>query len=188
VREQPSGAAALWRAEARLRQDRRRALAELERCFASGSSPGWLDGPFHGRLVTTTIEHGLDVVVEAATRAWMPWEGKAFAPERAEGRNRFDGAARPFLRALWPGYRDLLPDGSGGFTAFRFDTGVGESATARGLEVLRLDYDHPDSPWPARLTLDELVEVGGGQYLGQALMRWGGGYRRIAWFALEPPG
>lgn len=183
--EQDAGAAALWRAEAGLRRDRRGALAELERCFSTGAPPEGLGGPMDGRLVTTTV--GFDVLWELASRAYLPWTGKLLGPEAGEGRNRFAGGARPWLRLLWPGYRDLVPDGSGGFTAFRFDTSVGPSATDPSTFVLRIDYAHPDSPWPIRLVLDELVHVGGGQHLGQALVRWRGRLRRAAWFALEAP-
>ena len=178
-------ASALWRAEAMLRHDRGWALRELERCFASGSAPGGLEGPLDGRVVTGTFGWGLDPVLEASTRLWLPWTGKAFDVSASEGRNRFVHASRPFFRVLWPGYRDLQDDGIGGdFTAFRFDTRAGDSVTVPGLPVLKIDYDHPDSPWPVRLILDELVHVGEGQHLGQALLRIRGGFRRVAWFAL----
>ena len=176
----------IWRAEAMLRHDRRRALAELERCFASGALPGRLEGPLAGRLVTGTFGYGLDAVLEGVTRLWMPWMGKAFAPASETGRNRFVGSSRPFVRLLWP-RADVRADAAGtGYTTFLFDTSVGESVTT-GLPVLKIDYDHPASPWPIRLILDELVYVGAGQHLGQALMRTNAGYRRVAWFALASP-
>jgi hypothetical protein len=180
-----SGAAALWRAEARLRYDRRRGIAELERCFAAGSAPVGLEGALDGRLVTATLGRGLDVVVEGATRLWLPWSGKTFAA--GSGRNRFPPSARPFLRLLWPGYRDHRPGDARGFTAFAFETSVGPSSLDPTTTVLRLDYSSTGSPWPVRLVLDELVAVGDGQHLGQALVRWGGRLRRAAWFALEAP-
>lgn len=181
-------AADLWRAEAMLRHDRRWALAELERGFGAGRAPVGLKGPLDGRLVTGTLGYGLDPLLEATTRVLMPWIGKSFDAEMKNGRNRFVGWARPFFRVLWPRYRDLRPDGLRDFTAFRFDTSVGESVTEPGMSVLRIDYDHPESPWPVRTILDELVEVGEGHHLGQALMRRsGGGFRRVAWFALVPP-
>lgn len=170
-----------------LHHDRRRALAELEACFRDGEAPVALDGPLDGRLITVTLGYGLDAILAGVTRLWMPWTGKAFDPSMKQGRNRFVGAARPFFRLLWPGHQDLTPDGSDAFTAFRFDTSVGQSVTAPGVSVLKIDYDHPECPWPIRLILDELVHVGDGQHLGQALMRRGGGFRRVAWFALETP-
>jgi hypothetical protein len=182
-----SSTADLWRAESRLRRERRAALDDLERSFAAGAAAEDLEGALDGRLVTTTLGYGLDLVVEVLARAYLPWKGKAFSPSDAQGRNRFAASSRPFFR-LWPGYRDLVPEGDGEFTAFRFATTVGPSVTDPSVSVLKIDYDHPDSPWPVRLILDELVHVGDGQHLGQALMRWGGRYRRVAWFALEPPG
>ena len=173
-----------WRAEAMLRHDRPWALAELERCFAAGAAPERLEGPLDGRLVTSTFGWGLDPLLEAVTRLWLPWIGKAFFPEQQEGRNRFVRSSRPFFRVLWPGYSDLRDDGTGGFTSFRFDTRIEDSVTVSGLPVLKIDYDHPGSPWPIGLILDELVHVGDGQHLGQALMRRGGRFHRVAWFAL----
>ena len=181
------GAARLWRAESMLRHDRRRALDEFEECFRDGEAPESLEGSLDGRPVTGTLGYGLDAVLEGATRLWLPWRGKAFDPAMKQGRNRFVDSARPFFRLLWPGYDDLQPEGPGAFTAFRFDTSLGESVTAPGLAALRIAYDHPDSPWPIRLILDELVHVGDGQHLGQALMRRSGGFRRVAWFALQVP-
>jgi len=179
------GATRLWRAESLLLHDRRRALAELGACFREGEAPDALDGPLDGRLVTGTLGYGLDAILEGITRLWLPWAGKAFDPAMKEGRNRFVGPARPFFRVLWPGYRDLVPDGSSAFRAFRFDTSIGDSVTDPGLSVLKIDYEHPESPWPIRLILDELVHVGQGQHLGQALLRRDGRFRRVAWFALE---
>jgi hypothetical protein len=178
----------LWRAEAHLRRDRSGALAALERSFAGGAPAEGLEGALDGRLVTTTLGYGLDLVVEILARAYMPWKGKAFVPAAGQGRNRFAPSSRPFFRLWWPGYRDLVPEDGREFTAFRFATTVGPSVTDPSVSVLKIDYDHPDSPWPIGLILDELVHVGDGQHLGQALMRWGGRYRRVAWFALETPG
>jgi hypothetical protein len=181
------GAAALWRAEAMLRHGRRRGLVAIERCFWSGRTPSELDGPMDGRLVAVTIAPGLDGLLEAWSRMYLPWAGKTFDPKSSEGRNRFVRSARPWFRLYWPDYRDLREDGTGGFTAFRFDTSVGPSEAVPGLEVLKIDYRHRGSPWPVRLVLDELAEVGDGQHLGQALIWWSGRFRRAAWFALEPP-
>jgi hypothetical protein len=182
-----AGAARLWQAEAMLRHDPGGAREALEACFAGGEPPEALEGGLDGRLVTGTLGYGLDVVLEGVTRLWMPWRGKAFDHSAKEGRNLFVPAARPFLWVLWPGYRDLRDDRPDAFTAFGFDTGVGECVTTPGLSVLAIDYDRPGSPWPIRLILDELVHVGDGQHLGQALMRWKGGFRRVAWFALATP-
>lgn len=169
-----------------LRYDRRRGLAGLERCFGSGRAPTRLDGPMAGRLIAVTIAPVLDQLMEAWSRGYMPWTGKTFDATASAGRNWFVRSARAWFRLYWPSYRDLVPDGSGGFTAFRFETSVGPSQGVPTVEVLRLDYRLPESPWLVRDVLDELVEVGDDQHLGQALLWWRGRFRRAAWFALEP--
>jgi hypothetical protein len=174
----------LWRAEASFRYARHRGLVELERVFASGSVPDHLDGPLDGRLVATTFGFGIDAVFEGIARLYLPWLGKSFDADAKEGRNHFARSARPIVRAFWPGYGDLTSEPVGGFSAFAFDTSVGPSATDPSVSVLRIDYAGT-SPWPVRLVLDELVDLGDGEHLGQALMRRRGGFRRVAWFALR---
>lgn len=180
-----TGAAGLWRAESMLRYDRGAGLAALERCFGTGRAPSQLDGPLDGRLVAATIAPVLDQLIEGWSRLYLPWSGKTFDASASSGWNRFARSARPWLRLYWPSYRDLEPDGTGGFTSFRFETSLGPSETTSAPEVLRLDYRLPESPWPVRLVLDEIVGVGDGQHLGQALVWWQGRFRRAAWFALE---
>jgi hypothetical protein len=177
-------AADLWRAEASLRYARRGALVELERVFAAGSVPEHLDGPLDGRLIATTFGFGLDAVFEGIARLYMPWLGKSFDADGKQGWNHFVRSARPFIRAFWPGYRDVTAEPDGGFSAFAFDTSIRPSATDPTVSVLRIDYAGT-SPWPVRLVLDELVAVGDGEHLGQALMRRRGRSRRVAWFALR---
>jgi hypothetical protein len=172
----------LWRAEASLRYHRRDALDELERVFTAGSVPERLDGRLDGRLIATTFGYGLDAVFESIARLYLPWMGKSFDADAKQGRNHFVRSARPFVRSFWPGYRDVATEPNG-FSSFAFDTSIGPSATDPSVSALRIDYAGT-SPWPVRLVLDELVDVGDGQHLGQALMRWRGGYRRVAWFAL----
>jgi hypothetical protein len=179
-------AADLWRAEASMRYERRRALQELERIFTSGTAPEHLDGRLEGRLVATTFGPGLDAAFEGIARVYLPWLGKSFDADAKQGRNHFVRSARPFIRTFWPGYRDLASEPHGGFSAFAFDTSVGPSATDPTVSVLRIDYAGT-SPWPIRLVLDELVHVGDGEHLGQALMRRRGRFRRVAWFALRTP-
>jgi len=52
--------------------------------------------------------------------------------------------------------------------------------------VFRIDYDTPDDlDFLIRRILDELVQIGEGLYLGQALLRIRGQWKRAAWFSLE---
>jgi hypothetical protein len=175
-----------WRAVASLPVDRVAALAELEACFAAGGPVERLDGATKGRLITTTFGYGLDRVFMGMASLWMPWKGKVLDPEAKEGRNIFASPSRVPLRMMWPGYRDQQPFDGGRFTTFRFTTWTGEGKLDPEVEVFKIDYDLPDSPgFLIRDILDELVQVDDGLYLGQALLRWRGRYRRAAWFQLE---
>lgn len=182
-----SDTAGYWWAVAMLRHDRPRALGEIENRFVSGTAPRGMDGPYAGKVVTTTLGYGLDAVTEAMSRLWMPWKGKIFDAGTSKGRNIFTSGGRRFLRIGWPGYRGIEDEGRDRSTAFTFVTSVGPSETFSGLDVLRIDYrDLEENPaWPIRRILDELVEVGDGLYLGQALLEWRGELRRAAWFSLE---
>jgi hypothetical protein len=177
-----------YRAVAKLRLDRPVGLGELESLFAAGSAPTTLDGPLDGRLLAFTVGHGLDRLFEMIADAWMPWKGKVFDAAARRGRNLFTSAVRPMLRMTIPAH-PVLGAGPGRCTAFPFLTSVGGSAVLPGVEVLRIDYrDVPENPrWPVRRTLDELVDIGDGRYLGQALLEWHGRLRRAAWFELTSP-
>lgn len=178
---------AYWRAVGLLRLDRAEGLEELERCFAGGTVPAGLRGPLRGRLLATTVGRGLDPLFEGLARAWMPWQGKTFDPQLADGRNLFSPAVRRMTRVTLPGYHEVRDEAPGQVSAFRFQTSAGSSALDPAVEVLRIDYravaENPD--WPVRRVLDELVAVEDGLFLGQALMRWRGALRRAAWFSLE---
>ena len=175
-----------WRAVAELPAERARALTELESCFHQGSTPGVLSGPYSGRLLTTTFGYGLDGVCMALSRLWMPWKGKSLERDAAKGRNLFSVGFRWVLRVLWPSYRDIREEGRERLSAFRFTTWEGPSALDAAVTVFKIDYDHDESPaLLIRPILDELVQIDEGLYLGQALMRWKGEFRRLAWFSLS---
>ena len=118
-------------------------------------------------MIATTCGYGLDGAFEALGRLWMPWRGKTFSRQAAEGVNLFTAGGRRAIRVVCPRYQGLGDDESG-TSAFRFVTSVGESVTHPGLTVLRLDYravaENPT--FPVRRVLDELVQVDDGQFLG----------------------
>jgi hypothetical protein len=174
-----------WRAVASLPVDRPSALGQLETCFAAGGPVERLDGPARGRVITTTFGFGLDRVLMGMGSLWMPWKGKVVDAEAKEGRNIFATSFRVPMRVMWPGYRDERSAPAGRFTTFRFTTWTGQSTLDPDVGVFKVDYDLPDSPFLVRDILDELVAVDDGLYLGQALLRWRGRYRRVAWFQLE---
>jgi hypothetical protein len=181
-----AGVIRFWRAVGELPVDRERALTELEGCFSGGAVPEGMDGPYRGRLLATTVGRGLDAVFGGLARAWMPWKGKTLDAGEATGRNIFTRGSRPLIRAIWPRYRDLEPDTPGRYTTFKFVTHTGPSKLMPGLDVLRIDYDIPEDPsFLIRRILDEVVMVGGGLYLGQALMKVRGDWKRAGWFSLE---
>ena len=175
-----------FRALADLPHDRTAALDELEACFLGGDPPGSPDGPTSGRLLTTTFGYGVDGIAVGLSRAWMPWTGKTFDAEAKDGRNLFTGGFRPIQRVLWPGV-EIDDTGAGRtYATFPFITWEGPSAfPAGGQDVLKIDYEHPQSPWLIRDILDELVRIDDGLYLGQALLRVRGHLRRAAWFELR---
>ena len=167
-----------------------RTTHDYEAEFRAGSIPPSLEGPFAGTLLRTTMNRPADAITRAVTPVWMPWRGKVFDPVTASGRNIFTPGFRPLMRLLWNRYDDVRPFDADHFTTFPFRTWTGPSAFTPGVEVLKIDYDLPESPaFIVRPILDELVRVGDGRYLGQALMRWSDGVARAAWFQLEakPP-
>jgi hypothetical protein len=175
-----------WHAVALLRLDRSAGLAALESVFAHGGVPTGLRGPLRGRFLASILGHGIDPPFEALTSRWLPWKGKTFDPEAAEGRNLFSAGTRRVMRVTLPKYR-TTSERLGTCGAFRFITSTGPSAFTSDVDVVRIDYrDVPENPsWPIRKILDELVMIEDGLYLGQALMEFRGTLRRAAWFSLE---
>ena len=174
------------RALADLPHERSNALGALEACFRDAETPRGLDGPMQGRVLTTTIGYGLDSIAAGLAQLWMPWKGKSFDPEAKEGRNTFTTGFRTVQRVLWPGYDLDWPLGAGRYATFPFTMWDGPSAfTPGGGDVLKIDYEHPQSPWLIRDILDELVQIDDDLFLGQALLRARGRLHRVAWFELR---
>jgi hypothetical protein len=174
------------RAIADVPHERSNALGALEMCFREAETPRGLDGPMRGRVLTTTIGHGLDAIAAGLAQLWMPWKGKSFDPEAKEGRNTFTTGFRTVQNVLWPGYDLDRPLGAGRYATFPFTMWDGPSNfTSGGADVLKIDYEHPQSPWLIRDILDELVQIDDELYLGQALLRARGRLHRVAWFELR---
>jgi hypothetical protein len=169
-----------------LPHERSNALAALEKCFRDAGTPRGLDGPMRGRVLSTTIGFGLDAIIAGLAHLWMPWKGKSFDPEAKEGRNTFTTGFRTVQRVLWPGDDLDWPLGAGRYATFPFTTRDAPSIfTPGGADVLKIDYEHPQSPWLIRDILDELVQIDDDLYLGQALLRARGRLHRVAWFELR---
>lgn len=176
-----------WHAVAMLRLDRPLGLAEVQTCFAGGKAAEGLVGFRRARSIATTCGYGLDSPFEAMARMWMPWRGKSFSRQAAEGVNLFTVGGRRAIRTAFPRYRGLGDDEEG-TSAFRFLTSIAPSVSHPGVTVLRLDYRGvPENPsFPMRRMVEELVQIDHGLYLGQTLITWGGRPHRVAWFSLEP--
>lgn len=169
-----------------LPHERTAALGELEACFRSAETPGPIDGRMRGRVLTTTVGYGLDTITAGLAHLWMPWKGKTFDPEAKEGRNVFTTGFRAVQKAIWPGYDLDGPLGDRRYATFPFTTWEGPSVfTPGGADVLKIDYEHPQSPWLIRDILDELVRIDDDLFLGQALLRVRGRLHRVAWFQLR---
>jgi hypothetical protein len=189
-RDAPAGSLALryWQAVADLPVDRRGALAEIEACFVAGAPAEDLDGRYEGRVLATTFGTLLDAPFRWISNLWMPWKGKVLNAERTEGRNLFTSSFKVPKRILWPGYRDEEAAGPGMFTTYRFTTWSGPSPFTAGVTAFKIDYDLPESPrFLIRSILDEVVQIDEGVFLGQALLKWHGEFRRAAWFQLRNP-
>lgn len=175
-----------WGAVTTLAVNRAAASARLQTCFCAGKLPETLDGRTSGHFLTTTFGAGVDQLFAPLARIWMPWKGKIFHASSASGWNWFADSARGVTRLVFPTYEGVTDDRPGTFKAFRFRTTPGRSELLPDVKVLRIDYDLPENPgWPIRRIVDELVQIGEDVYLGQALLRGGKGWLRVAWFALE---
>jgi hypothetical protein len=162
------------------------ALPALEDCFLRSDVPSALDGLLRGRLLATTVGPIVDAYARVSTSVWMPWQGKVLNHAASTGRNLFTNGWSNSMKVLWPGYDDTRPFDADHFTTFAFQTWEGPSVTDPRVRVFKIDYDHPESPrFIIRSVLDELIEIEPGLYLGQALLRWRGEWRRAAWFELS---
>ncbi len=173
-------------AQALLKQDRARGWNELNDIFRSGQ-PSAPDGRCDGELIAVNIAPGVTQVIEGLLRLWLPWQGKAFDPKLARGANIFSRSAYLPSHILFPFYRGYTDDGAHTFRAFAFRTYVAPGKEDPGRQVVKIDYDSPDNPrLSVRRVLDELVDVGEGNYLGKAHLHWlWGSWQMVAFFLLR---
>jgi hypothetical protein len=165
-----------------------RAVEELNALFAQGHPPDpSLDGRYAGSLVRTTIHPVADALAAGMGSVYMGWLGKQFDAAQGRGDNHFRGSMEGWTRWLWPHYEGIRPCGDGTFDAFGFRTWTGAGLLDPEVQVLKIDYDLPESPYSLRRILDELVQLPDGRLLGKAqLLTWWGQWTTIAYFALAP--
>lgn len=166
--------------------DRRGAIRSLDRLFNEGRLPSrQLEGRHEGVFVATTLSPGADRWLSAWTALRMPWHGKVFYPGTHSGENVFDTSVIPVMRPFMPQYQGFKPGSDGQMLAFTFKTWTGHGVVDQGLEVLKIDYDIPETPRSLRRVLDEIVELVDGAYLGKANLRsLTGEWVTAAYFAL----
>lgn len=176
------------RAQARHDLAREEGWAALETLFRAGQPPTRaLEGVYEGEMIAFRLAPGLTQLVEAVAARWMPWLGKAFDAERAEGVNLLSMESLWLTRLLWPFYRHRQPDGPRRYRAFRFRTFLGPGKFDGGQAVLKIDYDLPENPrLDVRRVLDEVVQVEEGVYLGKWHIHWWWGqWSTVAFFVLR---
>jgi hypothetical protein len=165
--------------------------AALDRAFRAGRAPEPpLDGRYPGALLALEVAPGLTQFARAVIAAWMPWQGKAFAPARSAGDNLFTRDSYGLARVFWPFYRGYADDGPHTYRAFAFRTRTAPGLFDPDRQVLKIDYDLPANPGLSiRRVLDELVQVAPGVYLGKAHLKWWWGrWQTVAFFSLQTGG
>ncbi len=165
---------------------RKRAIAELEEIFRSGTTPDPVPNGFlPGRLVTMSLTRPTDAFVRSFTGLYMPWLGKSFDRDAATGLNVLVKSAKVPMKALWPSY-EPISESNDTIEVFPFNTRVAPGAVDPGVEVLKIDYDFGANPnFLIRRILDELVRVEEGLYLGKILYRRDDSFKPIGFFSLE---
>lgn len=175
--------------QAVLRTDRRRAFTSLKDLFRDGESPDQpLDGRYAGQLVAFDIAPGLTHLADALAARWRFWLGKTFDAPQRTGDDIYLRTLLHRTRIFWPGYQDYVEDTPQTWRVFPFRTTLTASIVNPSLPVLRLDYDLPMNPrLSVARTMDEVVQLADGVYLGRAFVHWWWGrWQPVAYFVLRP--
>lgn len=179
----------LQTAQAHLKHDRSRALAEMNTVFRGGSVPSSpLDGRTNGQMIAVDMGPGLTPMVEGLLTNHMPWCGKTFNAAAATGDNLLYTSFLPVARLFFPLYRGYRPEGDGRMTGLSFRTSIAPGLRDPDRQVLKIDYDHPSNPFLMRRILDELVQVDDNYFLGKAYFKLSAStYHLVFYFALQRP-
>ena len=173
----------------RLKTDRRRAFASLQDLFRDGEPPEVpLDGRYGGQLLAFDIAPGLTKLADTMAAQWRFWLGKTFDAPQSTGDDIY---LRTFLRRtriFAPNYQNYINDTPQTWRVFPFRTTLTDSIVNTSLPVLRLDYDLPINPrLSVARTMDEIVQLADGVYLGRAFVHWWWGrWQPVAYFVLRP--
>lgn len=172
-----------------LKTDRRRAFAALQDLFRDGEAPEQpLDGRYAGQLLAFDIAPGLTKLADSVAARWRFWLGKTFdAPHQSGDDIYLRSLLRP-TRIFWPHYKNYIDDTPQTWRVFPFRTTLTASLVTPSLPVLRLDYNLPLNPrLSVARTMDEVVQLAEGVYLGRAFVHWWWGrWQPVAYFVLRP--
>jgi hypothetical protein len=115
-----------------------------------------------------------------------PWLGKSFVARDDLGFNIFMPKGAALLKIIAPFYKKFSPNGNGDTDAFVFQTRTAPGLKDKETEVIKLDYDAPENPFPIRIILDEIVEIAPEQFLGKIHLKvFPRFYSTIGYFGLK---
>jgi len=172
-----------------LKTNRRRAFASLKDLFRDGDPPEQaLDGRYAGQLLAFDIAPGLTTLADSLAARWRFWLGKTFDAPQRTGDDIYLRTLLRRTRVFWPTYQNYVEDTPQTWRVFPFRTTLTASIINTSLPVLRLDYDLPLNPrLSVARTMDEVVQLAEGVYLGRAFVHWWWGqWQPVAYFVLQP--
>ena len=172
-----------------LKTDRRRAFASLRDLFRDGDPPEqMLNGRYAGQLLAFDIAPGLTNLADGMAARWRFWLGKTFDAPQHGGDDIYLRSLLHRTQIFWPSYRTYIEDTPSTWRVFPFRTRLTASIINPSLPVLRLDYDLPMNPrLSVARTMDEIVQLADGFYLGRAFVHWWWGqWQPVAYFVLRP--
>jgi len=115
-----------------------------------------------------------------------PWLGKSFAARDNLGFNIFMPKGAALLKILAPFYKKFSQNQNGDTAAFYFKTRNEAGLKDKEIDVIKLDYDAPENPFPIRIILDEIVEIAPEQFLGKIHLKvFPRFYSTIGYFGLK---
>lgn len=185
---QEAALAYLQAAQTTMYRDRTRGLAALHELFRTGAVPDPApDGRYAGELLALDVAPLLTPIAQGMACWWMPWQGKVFDADRADGSNIFTCDSWRLAHLFWPFYRHYQVDGAQTYRAFAFHTRTGPGLLDPDVTVLKIDYNLPENPvLNVRRVLDEVVQIADGLYLGKAHLHWWWGrWQTVAYFTLR---
>jgi len=115
-----------------------------------------------------------------------PWLGKSFVADSKLGFNIFMPKGSALLKIMMPLYKKFQLNRNGDTDAFYFQTRTAAGLKDKNVDVIKLDYDAPENPFPIRIILDEIVEIAPEQFLGKIHLKvFPRFYSTIGYFGLK---